>query len=223
MKENMLNLANKLLGFTLASALALLAVLAMHLDINIFDTGLQEVSFTEGMQEGLLLVTVLLYLFLARKNAEMRPALVLVAGFFACMFIRELDSFFSFLGLHWLPLALLAAGAAIFYAAKRPQSTLGGLVKFSETQPFALLMGGLLTVLVFSRLFGMKSLWIGLLGQDYPRPVKNFAEEGIELFGYVQCFFASACYAFQECRSKARAYSETATLLGSEATERPTS
>lgn len=223
MKKDLLILADKALVFVLCAVAILLAMAAIHLDINMFSGKLSELSFTELSQELLLVIMVALYACHAVKNSEMRPAFVLVAGFFACMLLRELDSWFGMAGLHWLPPVVLTAGLCIFYAAKRPRKTLRGLVRFTETQPFALIMSGLLTILVFSRLFGMKAIWIGMMGEDFSYLVKTFAEEGVELFGYVQCFLGSAFYTQLEWRKK-RAYSEAPpALLVSEATERITS
>lgn len=222
MKKDLLLLADKALGFVLCAVIILLAMAAVHLDINIFGSTFSEQSFTEAMQELLLVAIVALYAVQAVKNAEMRPAFVLIAGFFACMLLREMDYWFGLTGLHWLAPVVLTAGLCIFYAAKEMRKTVRGLAVFSETQPFVLIMTGLLTVLVFSRLFGMKMIWAGLLGSDYPRWVKIFAEEGVELFGYAQCFLGSAFYALMECR-KYRVYSKAVPTLPLSATERITS
>lgn len=224
-KEDLLLLKSKLFGFILGAAVIVLAFAAIYLDINIVGSASSEASITEAVQEFLLLVCAVIYCALARKNKDMRPALVLVGGFFMCMLIRELDAWFGDNGLHWLPPALLVAGLSIFYAARRLTQSIHGLARFSENQSFTLLMSGLVTVLVFSRLFGMKAVWVGLLGPDYPRWVKIFAEEGLELFGYAQCFLATVYYAWLNLREKREAaQAEPAeTPLVSGATERITS
>lgn len=224
MKKDLLLLLDTVLGFVLGAVAVLMAVATIHLDINNIGSTMSEESLTEAMQEIILLIIVATYAWLAWKNAKMRPALVLVAGFFACMLLRELDYWFGLAGLHWLPPTALTAALCVFYAARKPREAVRGLARFTEAKPFAALMTGLLTVLVFSRLFGMKAIWIGLLGDDYPRQIKIFAEEGVELFGYIQCFLATAFYALLEWRKK-RSYSEEAPtlLVLSEATERITS
>ncbi|CDL80846.1 hypothetical protein [Xenorhabdus szentirmaii] len=77
---------------------------------------------------------------------------------------------------------------------KKGQKTLSGLVYFTRHQSYAMMACGLLCVLVFSRLFGMGSLWHGLMDEHFNRTVKNMVEEGCETFGYVLCLLATLWY-----------------------------
>lgn len=55
---------------------------------------------------------------------------------------------------------------------QRREKTLYGLTHFITHSSQGMLMAGLLSVLLFSRLFGMGILWEKLLGEDYNRTVK---------------------------------------------------
>jgi len=64
-------------------------------------------------QEIILPVCVFLFVILARMKSGMRYTYYLIAGFFACMFIREMDFLFGLVGLPWIITVLLVAGASI--------------------------------------------------------------------------------------------------------------
>lgn len=53
------------------------------------------------------------------------------------------------------------------------------------------MISGLLTILVFSRLFGTTMFWNLLLPNNYANIVKNIVQEGSEFFGYILCLFSS--------------------------------
>ena len=57
--------------------------------------------------------------------------------------------------------------------------------EFMNLPASGIFLCGLLTVLVFSRLFGSNYLWEPLMGEEYIRCAKNMAEEGLELLGYL--------------------------------------
>lgn len=190
--------------FIISAIAIIIIMIVMHIDISIVNSYMSEESFTEAMQELTLLAIIAIYARMAWKNQKMRPAFVLIAGFFACMFWREMDYWFGLMGFHWLPLVVVTAGACIYYAARQFEKTVHGLARFSQTKSFVLVMAGILTILVFSRLYGMKIIWIGLMGENYERWVKIFAEEGLELFGYTLCLLGSIFYALNERRNKKR-------------------
>src|SRR5690606_28976404 len=63
----------------------------------------------------------------------------------------------------------------------------------------------LVLLLVYSRLFGMTTLWHGLLAENYVRVFKNAAEECTELLGYSLIMAAALTYAAQRVRERRRA------------------
>ncbi|MBD2804559.1 hypothetical protein ID852_02510 [Xenorhabdus sp. 42] len=189
-------LVRKLIFFILYALVISGVTGLLFLDVNYLHNGVLENSLTEISQELALLIIAVLLFYEATKNLILRPALVLMAGFFSCLLIRELDAYFDVIFFHgawsWfaIPLALLCIG----YAYKKGQKTLSGLVYFTRHQSYAMMACGLLCVLVFSRLFGMGSLWHGLMDEHFNRTVKNMVEEGCETFGYVLCLLATLWY-----------------------------
>ena len=168
------------------------AVLCLHVDVNIIKNGLSEVSLTEIVQESILLLIVLIHLIRARRNSVQRQCNVLIAGFFLAMLIRELDAVFDLVR-HgsWVWFALLVSVVSIIYALRNPAQVAQQLIAYTRSPSYGVMVAGLLTILIFSRLFGMSILWESILQDGYVRIVKNMVEEGIELFGYILCLGAA--------------------------------
>ncbi|WP_052284142.1 hypothetical protein [Kluyvera genomosp. 1] len=185
-------LINLLLRIILFSLAVVAAVLCLHVDVNILKDGLSETSFTEIVQESILLIIVLVHLIRARKDSTMRQCNVLIAGFFMAMLIRELDAVFDLVR-HgsWVWFALLVSVVSIIYALRNPSRVAQQLIAYASTPSYGVMVSGLLTILIFSRLFGMSILWQSILQDGYARIVKNMVEEGVELFGYIVCLGAS--------------------------------
>lgn len=173
----------------------------LFIDIHMFGDKVQEGSLTEIAQELMLLVMVMLHLWLGMKQPALRYSSVLIAGFFACALVRELDFAFDQLR-HgsWVYAALTITALCLVVAASKPGNTLKGLVVFVKHPSYGILCAGLLNILVFSRLLGMGTLWHALLQEHHLRLVKNVVEEGSELFGYGLCLLASVHYFFDNRR-----------------------
>lgn len=182
--------------FFLAALAVLIVIICIHVDVNISNNSLTEASVTEIVQESVLLLIVLIYVFLAWRRRTQRQCNVLIAGFFLSMLIRELDALFDLIA-HgsWLWFALITAISSIAYSLRKPICTVNQLVEYTRSHSYGMLISGLLVILVFSRLFGMSMLWQNVLQDGYLRDVKNIVEEGTELFGYVLCLIASLNYA----------------------------
>lgn len=174
-------------------ALSVIAVVVcLHVDVNILKDGLSETSFTEVVQESILFIIVLIHLLRARKDSAMRQCNVLISGFFLAMLIRELDAVFDLVR-HgsWVWFALLVSVVSILYALRNPAQVAQQLIAYTRSPSYGVMVAGLLTILIFSRLFGMSILWQSILQDGYVRIVKNMVEEGIELFGYILCLGAA--------------------------------
>lgn len=185
----LINLLLRIIFFSLA---VMVAVLCLHVDVNILKDGLSETSFTEVAQESILLIIVVIHLVRTRKDSAMRQCNVLIAGFFLAMLIRELDAVFDLIR-HgsWVWFALLVSVASIVYAVRNPARIARQLIAYASTPSYGVMVSGLLAILIFSRLFGMSMLWHSILQEGYARIVKNMVEEGVELFGYILCLGAS--------------------------------
>ncbi|TDB63124.1 hypothetical protein [Photorhabdus khanii] len=195
MQSDVVFLTKKLAFFVFYALILSIVIGLLFIDVVYLQNAVKESSLTEIAQESILFVISAVFLLEARKNSQLRPALVLVSGFFACLLIRELDSIFDqiFHGA-WVWIAVPLALICIFYAVYRGRVTLVGLTHFARHQSYGMMVSGILCVLVFSRLFGMGVLWQGLMLEDFDRTVKNVVEEGCEALGYYLCLIATFWY-----------------------------
>jgi hypothetical protein len=140
----------------------------------------------EFTQSFLLAASAALYFFEAYRRPDLRPALVLVAGFFTCMLIREQDYFLDFIQ-HgcWVYPALATAGLCLLYAGLNLRRTIAGLERFVRWKYFPYLLIGVVIVLAYSRLFGMRMVWETLLSDKFTYNAKTAMEESSELLGYL--------------------------------------
>lgn len=190
---------NKVLTF-LGSALFLSMMMGLvFIDVLWLNNGVQEASLTECAQEIMLTIIALLFFCRAWRSPGQRPIAVLVGGFFGCMLIREMDFLFDRLS-HgsWFWFALVLTLVCLAIALRNPRGIVSGLARFMEHPAWGMMSAGMLTILVFSRLFGMHQLWEHLMLDGYIRTVKNMAEEGSELLGYSLCLFATLRYLWPE-------------------------
>ncbi|ADU72222.1 MAG: hypothetical protein QM578_23840 [Pantoea sp.] len=185
----------KIRGMIIAFAGCMLVTGALFTDIFVLADEVKESSVTEIMQELILLTIASLLMRRAVEDKAHRPALILMAGFFIVLLIRELDFAFDLLA-HgsWLWFALAVSFYSLYQAFRHGQQTLAGLIDFMCRPPWGMMCAGMLTVLIFSRFFGMDELWRQIAGESYPRVVKNLAEEGTELFGYMLCLLSTHDY-----------------------------
>ncbi len=141
---------------------------------------------TELLQSLLLLGTSALFFLEAWRRPDLRGAMLLVGGFVGCMFIREQDYFLDIIR-HgcWVYPALALAAGCIGGALLKPRRTLAGLERFVRWKHFPFLLIGLVIVLAYSRLFGMRMMWELLLGDKFSYTAKMAMEESSELLGYL--------------------------------------
>ena len=166
-----------------------LGVVLLYL-VFIFDAmsnlRVRELGPIELAQSVMLATTTGLYFLEAYRRPALRRAMVLVAGFFGCMLIREQDYFLDFIS-HgcWLYPALALAFGCIAYACTDLRRTLAGLERFVRWKHFPILLIGLVIVLAYSRLFGSGYGWKLLLGKKFIYSMKAGVEESSELLGYL--------------------------------------
>lgn len=195
MKADIKVIIHAMLHFLLYSFAAIVAVSMVFLDIVWLKNDVSELSFVEVAQELFVLIIIILFSQFAWNNLQHRELGILIAGFFTCMLIRESDKFLDFIQ-HgfWFYLALLVAFCCIFFAFRKPKEAIRQLAEYTQHPTFGIMLSGLITILVFSRLFGIKYIWLSLLSDNPMREVKNIVEEGCELFGYALCLIASILY-----------------------------
>ena len=181
-------------GIALVAALAVgLMVFLAYIDISAAGR-IKDASYTENLQETLLVFSSIIFIYLAKKkNAR---GLLLVAGFFACMWIREWDAVFDdiFHGA-WKYVAIPTAVGFTYCALKEGlQKVWDDLAEFMGSKSYDIIVAGLIIVLVVSRMLGIKAIWMLMSGPDFKYVFKTFIEEGVELLGYMVIFAGSVRY-----------------------------
>lgn len=198
MRNDVTIIGREIAVFLMAALVLALTIVPVYIDVAWMNDALHETSFTETTQEIMLATIAALFFIAARRRPAQRGALTLVAGFYSCMLIRELDFVFDAIQ-HgsWIWFALAVTAGCLAVALRTPKKTLHALASLLQHRSWPVMASGFLVVLVFSRLFGIHALWQHLMLGDYNRVVKNMAEEGTELLGYGLCWLASVRYLWQ--------------------------
>ena len=79
--------------FLFLSVLAMLVPVAIWADMRLFNDGYSEMPCTELSQEIFVLISALIFAVEASRRAHARGFLILVAGFFASLLVREGDAY----------------------------------------------------------------------------------------------------------------------------------
>lgn len=173
---------------------------AVVLDVVVLKNGMPEFGVTEISQELFIFVSLLLMFILAVRLPQQRGFLLLVASFFLCMLIRELDYLFDLIqhGFWKYPVILVIVISFLLACIFR-SSILPAMADATRSYPFAYILAGLAVDLFLSRVFGTGSLWSAILetnaGIDAPAIVKNSVQEGVELLGCVLLLFGTVMFA----------------------------
>jgi hypothetical protein len=171
------------LRFPLYALILFFCTFIIQLD---FETGVfKENSYTERFQEIFLLVGVMILAFSSIKYSSLRYFNAVLSLFFLTHLIREFDSILDkvFDGL-WQILAFSVVAVVIVILIKHWKLFWNQVVEIQDKLAFGIFAIGLLTLHVFSRLYGKSDNWENLLGDGYFRTVKDASEESIELLGY---------------------------------------
>lgn len=193
-------ISQAVIEFLILVFFALLPLLGVYIDLIILGNDLGEVSVTEIAQETLLLATVVIFGYGTFKKPEQRGFLVLVTGFFSCLFIREMDAFLDEIrhGFWFWPalfVVLLSIGYARFYARN---TTLKPLASFIKTKPYFLILIGMIVLIILSRTFGSGNLlWEAILIHEAFK-AKTAVQEGLELFGYAFIFYGALVFHYRD-------------------------
>lgn len=184
----------KFLGLALVAVFAVgLMVVLAYIDISAAGR-IKDASYTENLQETLLLISSAIFIYLAKKKKA--RGLLLVAGFFACMWIREWDGVFDdiFHGA-WKYIAIPTAIGFTYFALREGlQKVWDDLAGFMKSKSYDIVVSGLIVVLVVSRLLGNRTIWMLMSGPDFKYVFKTFIEEGVELLGYMVIFAGAVHY-----------------------------
>jgi hypothetical protein len=104
-----------------------LPAVLLYCDLHLLGNAVGEWSLVELTQEGFLLASTLAFVRLALARSEDRRFAVLAAGFFACMFIREMDAVLDVV-VHgaWKYLVAPLAVGSLVYALRDWRAALSG-------------------------------------------------------------------------------------------------
>lgn len=180
-----------ILEFVVLTLGTLFVPTALVLDLLVFKNGVSELSVTELSQEGVVLASAIVLGVRAHRQPEERGLLTLMSGFFACMFVRELDCFFDIVVYHgfwvWLVFAIAVVSIGYTFSSQAPFWT--PLRHYIGTRSQLLIVIGLLIVLGLSRTLGSGHLiWRHVCSSDEVALLKNSLQEALELFGYLFVF-----------------------------------
>ena len=204
--SDMIVLSNVVAELVILTALTAAVPLVVSCDVCLLQDGVGECSLTEVSQELLLALSMLGWLVALSRYPEGCGFPVLVAGFLACMLIRELDFVFDVIS-HgaWVWAALAVVVATLGYAWHFRSTIVPGIVAYVGNRSCTYLWIGLLFTLLFSRLYGSGALlWTRIMGPGYNTVVKASIQEGLELYGY--SFIACAsCLLFRNPAFRIRA------------------
>lgn len=152
-----------------------------------------ETSITERLHDLYAFLSCLLFLSVAYINQQYRPAAILVAALMGMLFIRELDAVLDeqvFDGA-WQTIVCIIIAATAFYLYRLQLPIKQSLLDYARTNSAGIFFSGLMVLIVFSRLIGRGAFWQAVMGENYIRVVKNIAEEGTEVMGYMLLLIAA--------------------------------
>jgi len=197
MKNTSSRIAYAIGEFVLLAMLALIPFTLAYIDVVVIGHSVGELSVTEITQEALLLFTVLIFLYGAWRHPGSRGFLVLVAGFFSCALIRELDAFMDTIwhGFWFWPAITVALSTITYVVVCCKNSVADPMSNFVGTRPYFYIITGLIVLLVFSRTFGSGALlWQEVMEAAYTSKFKSALQEGLELFGYLYIGYGSLLF-----------------------------
>lgn len=191
-------------GFIKFFILVLMTLLSLSIvySVTYYDisrTGvISDSSLTEALQESLLFISICIYAYIVKRYHA--KGVILVAGFLTCMLIREWDVVFDDLLFHgaWKYLAIPAAVLSCYLALRSGKDkVIADLACFMQKKAYNVLLLGMTVVLVISRILGMRVLLKLFYSISFNQGLKNFIEEGSELFGYLIIFYATLMFLWE--------------------------
>ncbi|CAM2981701.1 hypothetical protein [Vibrio mytili] len=199
--ETKLTIYKSCLSALMIAAISILVNLSIRLDYTVLGGDLGEASVTESLQLAMLFIASGTFFYLAKKQPQLKQAALLISGFFAVLAIREMDYWMDMIQ-HgfWIFPALTVTALACINAYKGGKNTVNQMATILSVPYMKLLIGSVMMLLVFSRLYGMGSFWQQVMGEHYVRDVKNISEEGLELLFY--CLIALSALRTQREISK---------------------
>jgi len=189
-------LAIEVIRFVVYSIVVVLIAELMKLNATIDDSEAKfsEYSYVEYLQSIFLFgcSVISLILYLSDRTKAFRQIFNVIFGLTTAALIREQDIYFEQTFGHgtWPYPVLLVLGFVVYNAFKGKTQLLKQLADYTGTKSYAFMTFGVITVFIFSRLYGRTKFWEVVMEEKYFRTVKNTSEECIELYGYLFILFA---------------------------------
>lgn len=141
-------------------AISILVNLSLRLDYVVLGSSLGELSVTETLQLVMLAIASWSFFSLSKQQPQLKHAAILIAGFFAVLIIRETDYWTDMIH-HgsWVFPALAVTALACAKAYQGGKGTMNEMATILTVPHMKLLVGAVMLLLVFSRLYGMGSFW----------------------------------------------------------------
>ncbi len=159
-----------------------------------------EHSYVEFAESLLLVISGFLCLVLYKRKPQhpYKNILFFLTGVIAMAFFREQDVYFEeYLGHSTWQIPVIAVlGIVLFKAFRERKYLRQEFSNYTMTKSYAVLSLALVTIFIFSRLFGRSVFWKSVMETSYSRTVKNVAEESLELYGYLLFLFSIIELAF---------------------------
>lgn len=149
-----------------------------------------EDSYTEVAQESFLFLIVLIGWFASRKLSHFKTFILFLVVFAAVFFVREFNNYLSdnfFKGAWQVGVLIILIPSIIYFYKKRAQLK-SDVLALKESAPFGIIMLGGIQLIVFSRIYGNKHIWMNFMDENYLRMIKEVSEESIELMAYTVIF-----------------------------------
>ena len=161
--------------------------------------GTSEYSPIEIIQPGILVISGLLYTWVAVNCSSQRPIAFLFGGLALIFAVRELDYFLDrFVADNfWQVVIGVAASLLIAYLVRQRRRFRIAWLRLWPSPGLTLLFAGAVIMFAFVQIVGHEPLWQAILGEDYRRIVKLAVEEFIELSGYFLWLIGTIEYTYQ--------------------------
>lgn len=160
---------------------------ALDIATNPFDREIlfTEYSFVQMAQTATLVLGVIVTGYLLYNNVLPQLSLLFVA-LLACALVRESDAFLDAVtdGL-WQALIVLILSGAAFRLFRHTDALKSQIAWLGNQFGLGLMLAGFVIVMGFARMFGRGEMWQQIMGDRYTKTIKYFAEESVELMGYV--------------------------------------
>lgn len=190
------------LEFTLLFVLMIIVLGSVYIDVVILKNGLPEKSTTELLQSFLILLSISLFFYKMKKEPESTGLFLLLGSLFVIIFIREADYYLdSFYSGAWKVPVVLTLFISLFYGYKNRLTILPSLIYYQGGKAFTYTLIGLLTTIVFSRIFGTQHLWVEIIDNNV-NLIKTIIQESLELLGYSLILMGSVSIQFEKINVK---------------------